>query len=163
MKGAVLTKVAIAGLAIAVSGCSYILPRKIPTLGLSQDGTKDCPDNERIYYYRNADAAICLPDVMVSYTHCVTELTVANAKSTSSSTSGIDIGKIVEKVDGIKLSDEQKRELERAFESSGVIGEARAKAIDACKEITLKVYGGDVAPNIEAAAEKFLLKDQPKQ
>ena len=140
---------------IGASSCGYITPRKIPTLGLSQDGSDECPTGERIYYYRNVDAAICLPDVMVAYTHCVTELTIANDNSTSSSTTSFEVGKILDKVDGLKLSNDQKRELERAFVDSGVIGEARAKAIDACKEITMKAYSGEIATDLTGAKLLF--------
>ena len=140
---------------VTLSGCTHFYPRAIPTLGLEQKEGKQCPAGERVYYYRNADAAICLPDVMVSYTHCVTELTVANADSTNTKTTKFEVAEVLDKVKGLNLSDEQKLELTRAFEAGGVIGEARAKAIEACKEITLKVYGGEVAPDLEGAQKLF--------
>lgn len=141
---------------IAVAGCSpaYVFTRNVPVLGLAQKA--DCPKGERVYYYRAEDVAICLPDVMVSYTHCVTELSVANSTSDLGDTSKLEIGSILDKVEGVKLSDEQKRNITKAFEAGGVIGEARAKAIEACKSITEAVYSGRVAPDIEAAKKMFL-------
>jgi len=141
---------------LMLSGCSpaYIFTRHVPVLGLAQD--VDCPKGERVYYYRAEDVAICLPDVMVAYTHCVTELSVANSTSDLGDTSKLEIGKILDKVEGLKLSDEQKRNLTKAFEANGVIGEARAKAIEACKSITESVYSGKIAPDIEAAKTFYL-------
>ncbi|MNP48642.1 hypothetical protein D3C76_1427760 [compost metagenome] len=96
---------------------------------------------------------------MVAYTHCVTELTVANTNSKYSATTKAEIADIVGKVKGINLTDDQKRELEKSFESAGVIGEARAKAITACLELTEKVYGSN--PVINAVPEEIILLQKP--
>ncbi|MBS7559917.1 hypothetical protein KHO49_16360 [Pseudomonas sp. RC4D1] len=145
---------------ITMTGCTYLFPRKIPVLGIEQ--RKACPAGERVYYYRDADVAACLPDVMVAYTHCVTELTVASTNSKFSVTTKAEIAEIVEKVKGINLSDEQKRDLEKSFETAGVIGEARAKAITACLELTEKVYGSN--PQIKAVPTEIMqLQRTPTQ
>ena len=149
--------------AVLSAGCapSYLMTRNIPVLGLDQASKSECPKGERVYYYRAEDVAICMPDVMVAYTHCVTELTVSTSTSNTGSLTSLDIGKALDKVEGVKLSDDQKRDITKAFEAGGLIGEARAKAIEACLSITKDVYSGKVASDISDA--KSLFSSQKKE
>ena len=150
-----LTLVAV--LTFLLAACDYFVARKVPTLGLASNSDQ-CPKKKSTYFYRRAGVAMCLPEVMVAYTHCVTELTLAGAKSTSSSLTAVEAANIVDKITGIKLKKQQRSELEDRFENEGFIGEARAKAINACTAITEAAYkkkpgGPSLAPTINAAAK----------
>lgn len=151
------------------SGLNYWKSRKISTIGLIQKNEYDssgkllkrkgdCPNNERIYYYRDADVAICLPDIMVSYTHCVTELTASNSHSVLTNKSTANLEEVIKGVK-IGLTDDQIRDLTKAFADSGAIGNARAEAIKTCKVITDEVYGGKLAPNIKQAEYKYIMQN----
>lgn len=131
---------------VVLSGCapSYVFTKKVPVLGTNQDdNSKRCPTGERVYYYRAEDMAVCLPDVMVSYTHCVTELTTTKTITDRSTVSGLEVAKILDKVDGLKLTQDQKDQITREFDASGALGNARAEAIGACLELTKAVYQKD--------------------
>ncbi|MGA4448005.1 hypothetical protein ACPA0O_12085 [Ectopseudomonas chengduensis] len=135
----------LAGLAL-MSGCapSYLFTKNVAVLGTNQSKeSKRCPTGERVYYYRAEDMAICLPDVMVSYTHCVTELTTTKTIADRSTVSGLEVAKILDKVDGLKLTQDQKDQITREFDASGALGNARAEAIGACLELTKAVYKKD--------------------
>ena len=82
-----------------------------------------------------------MPEAMTTYTHCVTEFTVASATSDLSSSIKADIGKVKELVEGLSISADDKRELTIAFAETGAIGEARALAIRNCRDLTEKLYG----------------------
>jgi hypothetical protein len=151
------------------SGLNYWKSRKISTIGLIQKNEYDssgkllkrkgdCPNNERIYYYRDADVAICLPDIMVSYTHCVTELIASNSHSVLTNKSTANLEEVIKGVK-IGLTDDQIRDLTKAFADSGAIGNARAEAIKTCKVITDEVYGGKLAPNIKQAEYKYIMQN----
>ncbi|WFS17027.1 hypothetical protein P9K38_16390 [Pseudomonas sp. 905_Psudmo1] len=140
-----------------MSGCapSYFFTKNVPVLGTNQKGDESrCPKGERVYYYRAEEVAICLPDVMVSYTHCVTELTTAKTDADHSTISSLEVQKILEKVEGVKLSQDQKNKITREFEASGLIGEARAAAIGACLDLTKEVYAK--SGNVGVVPQKLL-------
>jgi len=123
-----------------LTGCSYILPRQVAVLG--QDSRTDkCNPGYSVYYYRDADVGICLPEVMAVYTHCVTELTVANSSFKFDESGSLKSSEVLDKVKGLELTAQQKRDLVKVFSESGSIGVARGKAIDQCYILTADVYG----------------------
>lgn len=121
-------------------GCAYIRDKPVSVLGTEQ--TKNsCGPGKSVYYYRQTNRGICLPEAMTVYTHCVTEFTVASATSNLGSTTKADIGQVKELIEGLSISAEEKRELTIAFAETGAIGEARALAIRNCRDLTEKLYG----------------------
>ncbi|UVM19566.1 hypothetical protein [Pseudomonas wadenswilerensis] len=125
---------------VVMSGCSYILPRQVAVLG--QDSKTDrCNPGYSVYYYRDADVGVCLPEIMAVYTHCVTELTVANSSFKFDESGTLKSAEVLDKVKGLDLTAQQKRDLDKVFADSGSIGVARGKAIDQCYILTADVYG----------------------
>ncbi|UVM01976.1 hypothetical protein LOY41_12010 [Pseudomonas atacamensis] len=129
---------------ILLSGCSYILPRKVAVLGEDSKANK-CSAGYSVYYYRDADVGICLPEIMAVYTHCVTELTVANSSFKFDESGALKSAEVLDKVKGLELTAQQKRDLDKVFADSGSIGVARGKAIDQCYILTADVYGSGAA------------------
>jgi len=123
-----------------LSGCSYISPRKVAVLGEDPKSDK-CKEGYSVYYYRDADVGICLPEIMAVYTHCVTELTVANSSFKFDESGTLKSAEVLDKVKGLELTAQQKRDLVKVFAESGSIGVARGKAIDQCYILTADVYG----------------------
>ncbi|MCE6977284.1 hypothetical protein EI534_07695 [Pseudomonas frederiksbergensis] len=125
---------------ILLSGCSYISPRKVAVLG-EDSKTDKCNAGYSVYYYRDADVGICLPEIMAVYTHCVTELTVANSSFKFDESGTLKSAEVLDKIKGLELTAQQKRDLVKVFADSGSIGVARGKAIDQCYILTADVYG----------------------
>ena len=125
---------------ILISGCSYISPRKVAVLG-EDSKTNKCNAGYSVYYYRDADVGICLPEIMAVYTHCVTELTVANSSFKFDESGTLKSAEVLDKIKGLELTAQQKRDLVKVFADSGSIGVARGKAIDQCYILTADVYG----------------------
>lgn len=129
---------------ILLSGCSYISPRKVAILG-GDSRTHKCSNGYSVYYYRDADVGVCLPEIMAVYTHCVTELTVANSSFKFDESGTLKTAEVLDKVKGLELTAAQKRDLVKVFADSGSIGVARGKAIDQCYILTTDVYGNGKA------------------
>jgi hypothetical protein len=129
---------------ILLSGCSYISPRKVAVLG-EDSKTDKCNAGYSVYYYRDADVGVCLPEIMAVYTHCVTELTVANSSFKFDESGTLKSAEVLDKIKGLELTAQQKRDLVKVFADSGSIGVARGKAIDQCYILTADVYGNGKA------------------
>lgn len=114
-------------LSLVLSGCG------IKVLGLKQkDASTDCPEGERVYFYRDAKVGICLKEQVVLFTHCVSELSLSKTDSDSTRSVTVDVQGIEKVIGSAKLTPEAKERLVREFAAGGELEKARAEAIRAC-------------------------------
>ena len=125
-----LSKMLVLVIAIPLYGCN-----EIKILGLKQDGSKECPDGERVYLYRDAKVGICLNEEVVIFTHCVSELAVGTTNIESSENFGIKLSGLHDTLTSAKASSEQKQQVIKEFASGGELEKARADAIRGCMRL----------------------------
>lgn len=115
---------------ITLYGCN-----EIKVLGLKQDGTKECPDGERVYLYRDAKVGLCLNEEVVIFTHCVSELTVGSTNIQSSAKTNLQLSGLQDVLASAKASSEDKQLVFKEFASGGDLEKARAEAIRGCMRL----------------------------
>ena len=115
---------------ILLTGC-----RSIKVLGLKQDGSKECPDGERVYLYRDAKVGICLNEEVVIFTHCVSELSIGSTNIESSAQFGFQLSGLQDMLASASAKPEFKRQVIKEFASGGELEKARAEAIRGCMRL----------------------------
>ena len=104
----------------------------IRILGLKQDGSRDCPANERVYLYRDVRVGLCLKQEVVHFTHCVSELGLSKSEYESGVKLGLTVSGIERAVGSVSVTPEQKVKIIRELASTGEREKAIADAIRAC-------------------------------
>lgn len=119
---------------VALSGCNS----SIPVVDLDQS-THQCRSNDssspqQAFVYPTAEFGVCMDKALANYLYCVNTISLIHVSSNDSAQANISIGQVRGLFDSINFTNKEKKEIVQSMAANGRLAEARAEAINYCKE-----------------------------